>query len=185
MVLLIVAIAGCRDSAWTPLGTAELVLSQMRLGGEAYVAKRIDADQRFGRSVMEGIASGDSLWLEVAKNLTPASASAEASLTIALASALPHAPAKVLPLLAAKYSLEKVCGIPFLEPDSSTIRSYYADASAALMGMRQAALVRERDACQVALDSARSRRLARIDSSYMVKNKPVAPRPAPRRSRRR
>lgn len=185
MVLLIVAIAGCRDSAWTRLGTAELVLSQMRLGGEAYVAKRIDTDQKFGQSVMEGIASGDSLWLEVAKNLTPASASAEASLTIALASALPRAPAKVLPLLAKKYSLEEVCGIPFLEPDSSTIRSYYADASAALGGVQQPALVRGRDACKVTLDSARSRRLARIDSSYMVKNKPVAPRPAPRRGRRR
>ena len=39
-----------------------------------------------------------------------------------------------------------------------------------------------RDACRNALDEARAHRLERIDPSYLIKNKPVAP---PRRARKK
>ena len=179
---LIVATAlACKDTAWTPSGSAELVLSEIKLGRSANVAKRIDSEESFGRSVMNGIATGDSSWLDVAGQLTPASATAAASLSIALASALPRSPERVLALLGPKYPVEEVCGIPFLKPDSTLVTSYHDEAVAALTRVRSAPLAPIRDACRSTLDQARDRRLERIDPSYVIKNKPVAPR---RRARR-
>ena len=158
------------------MGSAELVLSEIKLGGVAKVAKRLDSDESFGRSVTSGIATGDSAWLEVASKLTPASATAEASLSIALASALPRSPERVLALLGEKYPLEEVCGIPFLRPDSALVVGYHDDAIAALGRVRDTSLTTARDACRAALDTARSDKLARINPAYVIKNKPVTPR---------
>jgi hypothetical protein len=181
-VLASFSIAACKDSAWTPMGGAEVVLSQIRLGGVASVARRVDSDESFGRSVMNGIASGDSLWLEVASKFTPGSATAEASLSMALASALPRSPARVLALLGDKYPIEEVCGIPFLRPDSALVATYHDNAIAALGGVRDTLLIKSRDACRAALDTARNDKLARINPAYIIKNKPTAP---PPRSRKR
>jgi hypothetical protein len=130
---------------------------------------------------MAGIASGDSLWLQIADEITPASAAAEATLSIALASALTHSPEKVLALVGARYPIEEVCGIPFLKGDSLLVTSYHDDAIAALTRVRAVSLSSTRDDCRTALDDARDRRLERINPSYIVKNKPVAP---PRRPSR-
>jgi hypothetical protein len=184
-VLVSLSIAACKDSAWTPLGSAEIVLSQIRLGGVASVARRVDSDESFGRSVMNGIATGDSLWLEVASKFTPGSATAEASLSIALASALPRSPARVLALLGDKYPIEEVCGIPFLHPDSAFVASYHDTAVAALGRVRDTLLTRIRDACRAALDTARNDKLARINPAYIVKNKPAAPPARPKKRPRK
>jgi hypothetical protein len=159
------------------------VLSEIKLGGGPKVSQRIDSDENFGRSVTNGIATGDSLWLQVAAEITPASAAAEASLTIALASALPHSPARVLAVVGEKYPVEEVCGIPFLKADSQLVTSYHDEAIAALGRAAAPALAATRDACRVALDDARDRRLERINPSYIVKNKPIAPRRATPRAR--
>jgi hypothetical protein len=181
LFLIMAALIACRDTAWTPRGSAEIVLSEIKLGRSAVVARRIDADESFGRSVMNGISTGDSSWLEVARELTPASATSAASLPIALASALLRSPERVLALLGPRYPVADVCNIPFLRPDSSTITSYYGEALAALARVRSAPLSSVRDACRGVLDQARERRLERIDPAYVIKNKPPA---APRRSRR-
>jgi hypothetical protein len=158
------------------MGSAEVVLSEIKLGGAEKVSQRIDSDENFGRSVMNGIATGDSLWLEVADKLTPTSSAAEATLSIALASALTHSPERVLALLGDKYPIEEVCGIPFLKADSSLVTSYYDEAIASVERVRTPTLTAARDACRVALDEGRDRRLERINPAYVVKNKPVAPR---------
>lgn len=180
--LILAAVTACKDNSWTPSGGAGLVLSEIRLGGTANVSRRIDADESFGQSVMNGIATGDSAWLEVAGELTPASAAAAASLSIALASALPRSPEKVLALLGPTHPVADVCGIPFLKPESTLVTSYHDDAVIALGRVRSLPLTQVRDACRAALDQARERRLERIDPAYIVKNKPVAP---PRRARRK
>jgi hypothetical protein len=146
------------------MGSAEVVLSQIKLGGVASVARRVDSDESFARSVMNGIATGDSLWLEVASRFTPGSATAEASLSMALASALPRSPARVLAILGSKYPIEEVCGIPFFRADSTLVATYYDTTAAAL---------------------ARNEKLARINPEYIVKNKPATPPPAPRRRPRK
>ena len=178
---MLVTASACKDSAWTPRGSAELVLSEIKLGGATNVARRIDADASFGRSVMSGIATGDSAWLDVAGSLTPASAAAEASLSIALASALPRAPERVLALLGPKYAIEDVCNIPFLEPESTLVTGYHAQAAAALGRVQSPALQKTRDDCRTTLDRARALKLERIDPAYIIKNKPA---PAPRGRRR-
>jgi hypothetical protein len=157
------------------------VLSEINLGGAPAVSKRIDSDENFGRSVTSGIATGDSLWLQVADKLTPASAAAEATLSIALASALPHSPDRVLALIGEKYPVEQVCGMPFLKGDSAQVTTYHDEAIAALERVRAASLSHTRDACRAALDDARDQRLERINPSYIVKNKPVAPARRPRK----
>jgi hypothetical protein len=131
---------------------------------------------------MSGIATGDSLWLQVADKLTPTSAAAEATISIALASALLHSPDKVLALVGDKYPIEEVCGIPFLKGDSALVITYHDEAIASLARVPMVSLSPARDACRAALDDARDRRLERISPSYVVKNKPVAP---PRRPRKK
>ncbi|HEY6089904.1 MAG TPA: hypothetical protein VD771_08945, partial [Gemmatimonadaceae bacterium] len=63
--MIVVAASACKDTPWTPEGSAEVVLSEIRSGHATDIAKRIDADESFGRSVVNGIETGDSLWLEV------------------------------------------------------------------------------------------------------------------------
>jgi hypothetical protein len=177
----LVAVLSCKDSAWTPMGSAEFVLSEIKLRGGGAVSKRLDSDESFGRSVMSGIATGDSAWLDVASRLTPQSASTEATLAIALASALPHSPAKVLALLGRNYPIEEVCGIPFLRVESSFVVRYHDEAAAALGTVKDSLLAKTRNACRSSLDTARNYKLERIDPAYIIKNKPVTAPPRPKR----
>jgi hypothetical protein len=163
------------------MGTADLVLSEIKLTGATNVSRRIDTDENFGRSVMAGIGSGDSTWLEVAGKITPASSAAEASLSIALASALLQSPVRTLRLVGSKYPIEEVCGIPFLKADSVSVVSYYDSATAALQKVLLDSLAPARTACLKALDDGRERRLERINPGYLIKNKPTPP---PRRTRK-
>jgi hypothetical protein len=182
---LLAGAAACGESDVTPLGTPELVLSEMRLGGADRVADRVASDVRFGQTVMDGIASGDSLWLEVAGDLPLKSAAAEASFAIALAGALPRKPERVLELAERKTKIELVCGMPFLDSTVDGVSTYYDSAAAAVARTYTPPLASAARQCGAALDSARARKLARIDPSYVVKNKPAPPKPAPRRRRSR
>jgi hypothetical protein len=168
--------AGCKDNNWTPLGSAELILSEVKLRGAPAVSRRLDADENFGRTVTNGIATGDSVWLDVASALVPASAAAEASLSIALASALLRSPARVLTMLGPKYPVEEVCGMPFLKADSQQVTSYYDSAAVSLRKVVAGNIRGRRDSCLVALEDARKRRLERINPAYVIKNKPVTAR---------
>jgi hypothetical protein len=176
--------SGCAENEVAVLGAPELVLSEMRLGGTGRIAERIDSDVAFGRAVMNGIATGDSLWLEVARELPLKSATAEASFVIALATALPRRPDEVLDIALARTEVDLVCGIPFLDSTAAGIIAYHEDARDAVARARAPSLVRAASRCGIALDSARERKLARIDPSYIVKNKPAPAKPAPRRRRR-
>jgi len=180
--LSIAVATGCKDTSWTPLGSADLILSEVKLRGAPAVSRRLDSDENFGRSVTNGIATGDSIWLEVADRIVPASASAEATLSIALSSALLRSPAKVLSLLGEKYPVEEVCGMPFLKADSAQVINYHDDAVRAVESDTTRRFASVVAACRAALDSARSRRLERIDPAYVIKNKPA---PVSRRSRRK
>jgi hypothetical protein len=157
------------------MGSAELVLSDIKLRGATAVSRRLDSDENFGRSVLTGIATGDSTWLEVAARITPATSAAEASLEIALAAALNHAPDRVLRLLGDKYSVEEVCGIPFLKADSAAVVGYYDSVTTALQRARSDSIGAVRNECVAALQEAREKRLERINPTYLIKNKPVTP----------
>jgi hypothetical protein len=164
---------GCKENRLVPRGRAELVLSEIRLRGPTAVSRRIDSDESFGRTVTDGIASGDSLWLDVAAALQPPSAAAEASLSIALASALTREPRTVLSMLGNKYSAEEVCGIPFLKADSGAVITYHDEAARAIGTVRDSTFTEVVRACGAALDSSKNRRLERINPAYVIKNKPA------------
>lgn len=183
MLLVVSAGLACAETEVTPLGAPQLVLSEIRLGGAERVAARIDDDVRFGQTVMNGIASGDSLWLEVARLIELKSAAAEASFAIALAGALPKKPDAVLALIGPRARVGDVCGMPFVDANAAAVNSYYDSSAAALARPRAAPYARIAGQCAAALDSARVRKLARIDPAYIIKNKPVPPKPAPRRRR--
>jgi hypothetical protein len=170
--LAVVCTASCKDSAWTPRGSADIVVSEIKLRGATGVSKRLDTDETFARSVMSGIASGDSTWLLVASRLEPQSAAAEASLEIALASALVQSPNKVLALIPRKYQVDQVCGIPFRRTDSSEIITYHQQAITALARVRDSTLTKTLASCRTALDDARNEKLQRVDPGYILKNKP-------------
>jgi hypothetical protein len=172
--LVALAAVACKESVWTPMGSAELVLSEIKLTGGESVSKRIDDDERFGRSVMTGVATGDTLWLQVASRLTLRSAAAETSMEMALASALVHAPARVISMLGRKYPLEKVCSIPFLEADTTRVMAYHDSAAAAMTAISDTLLLAKRDSCRVQLDAARDWKMSRVDPRYIIKNKPKA-----------
>jgi hypothetical protein len=172
VITALLCIAACKDSAWTPRGSADIVLSEIKLRGAVGVSKRLDTDETFARSVMTGIASGDSTWLLVASSIKPESAAAEASLQIALASALVQSPTRVLAIVKGRYAVDQVCGIPFLRPDSSGIVSYHQQALTALARVRDSSLTKTVQSCTAALDTATREKLARIDPGYVLKNKP-------------
>lgn len=172
-LISIAILTGCKENRLIPRGRAEIVLSEIRLRGAPTVSRRIDNDEDFGRTVMDGIASGDSVWLDVAAALQPASATSEASLAIALASALPRSPRRVLALLDDKYSAEEICSIPFLKADSAAVISYHDEALHAVSAVTDSTLRPARSDCATALDSAAARRLRRIDPGYLIKNKPA------------
>jgi hypothetical protein len=180
VLLALVCLAACKESAWTPRGSADIVLSEIKLRGASGVSKRLDTDETFARSVMSGIASGDSTWLVVASRLEPESAAAEASLEIALASALIESPQKVLALVGRKYQVDQVCGIPFRRTDSSEVMNYHQQATAALGRVRDSTLTRTLTSCRTALDYARNEKLERVDPGYVLKNKPGTTVPAKR-----
>jgi hypothetical protein len=149
------------------------------------VAKRLDTDETFARSVMTGIASGDSTWLLVAGSIKPESAAAEASLQIALASALLRSPEKVLALVDRRYQVDQVCGIPFLRPDSSGVLSYHQQAVTALSRVRDTTLRKTVESCSASLENATKEKLERVDPGYVLKNKagtttPVRPKANPK-----
>lgn len=179
-LISIAVLNGCKENRLIPRGRAEIVLSEIKLTGAQGVSRRIDNDEGFGRTVMDGIATGDSVWLDVAAALEPASAAAEASFAIALATALPRSPRRVLALLADKYPAEEVCSIPFLKADSTAVIKYYDETELAIAAVADSSLRSVRADCGATLDSAKVRRLERIDPAYLIKNKPVA---APRRRR--
>jgi hypothetical protein len=182
LLCLFIAI-GCKEARWTPVGSAELVLSEIKLRGAPAVSRRLDSDENFARSVLSGIATGDSTWLEVAARITPATSAAEASLAIALAAALNHAPERVLRLLGVVYPVEQVCGIPFLKADSGTVVRYYDSVTTTLARVSAVSERGMRDACMVALQEARGKRLERISPDYLLKNKPAPPkRPVKRKA---
>jgi len=159
LVIVVALSIGCREPA--PVGGTEAgrVLAEIHRDGADTVAHRMDRDDPFGERVLDGISSGDSMWLNVAVALRPTGAAGIAeSLPITVAEALPKAPERVLALIQeGKFSTEEVCTIPFIEPSDSLVAAYYAQTVSALSHVARADLTETRDRCKAALEQAHSR----------------------------
>jgi hypothetical protein len=106
--------------------------------------------------VLDGIGKGEVAWIALVPRLAQGTdAGLSETLGVALAKALPRAPAAVLnaldpgdgPLLGPS----RVCGAPFVEPTPDFLAAYRPRALAAVEGVRDPRLRSIRDACLAAL----------------------------------
>lgn len=155
VTLLLLAAFACGPTE--PPTEAGAVLHDVRQLGADSVAARMDRDDNFGKRVLDGIASGDSTWLQVAVELRETgNASLAEDLPVYVAEALPKAPERVLALVEQKrFSVGAVCSIPFVEPSDSQVAAYYARATSALGRVTDESVAAERDRCRAELDAAR------------------------------
>ena len=83
--------------------------------------------------VLTGIESGDPSWLNIATQLKPyADGAASLSLNYAVARALPKAPEAVLALVGKGFDIDRICTLPFIEPDPGVAELYERQTLAAL-----------------------------------------------------
>jgi hypothetical protein len=151
--VLTLAVLAWRAHATQPPLHAATVLATIRVEGPARAIDRYFlTDATFGDAVLQGIASGDSSWLRVARELRSASdAGVSESLEIAVADALPHAPAAVLRMLGPDFAPERICGLPFIEQPDAEEAAYYRETLVALATVRSPELLARRDRCRAIL----------------------------------
>ncbi len=106
--------------------------------------------------VLDGIANGEVAWIAIVPRLAQGTdAGLSETLGVALARALPRAPAAVLHALDPKdgpvLGPSRVCGAPFVEPTPEFLAAYRPRALAAVEGVRDAHLRNIRDACLAVL----------------------------------
>ena len=155
VLLLGAATAACRPEPPLSLDDAAGVLIAARRVGPDSMTRLMDHDDAFGERVLDGISSGDSIWLEVAVALRPSgTADVDEALPSSLAEALPRAPERVLRILGRMYPATEVCSMPFNEPSDSLLRAYYAEARPALLHVQAPELQTIRTACLASLDAA-------------------------------
>jgi hypothetical protein len=104
--------------------------------------------------VLDGIANGELAWIAIVPSLAQGTDAGQ-SLGVALAKALPAAPAAVLQALDHRdgpaLGPSRVCGAPFAEPTPEFLAAYRPRALAAVEGVHDPHLRSVRDACLAAL----------------------------------
>ncbi|THD62944.1 hypothetical protein [Phenylobacterium sp.] len=106
--------------------------------------------------ILDGMANGEPAWIAIAPLLAEGTdAGPSEGLGIALAQALPRAPAAVLHVLDPKdgpvLGASRVCSIPFVEPKPGVVEAYKPKAIAAVQAVRSPRLRWAREACLAAL----------------------------------
>ena len=134
-------------------------------GGARKVVDSAFYHQAFGELLESRIGSGDSAWLDIARQLRAVSdAGMSEDLDMSLAAAIPAAPEQVLRLLGdslARFSFEWVCRGEIIMDDVDTIRAdtinraYRGSAIAALARVRSADILTRRDSCTKMMKEAR------------------------------
>lgn len=139
------------------LTPASLAADLDRIGPRATVARLVEGGD--WPRTMSAIAGGGRDWIRLAPQLARGSDSDRAQdIGIALAEALPKAAADVLEATGQNagpaLSVDRVCGVPFVEATVADIPAYVQRARAAVTAVPPLALGRARTACLKALDEA-------------------------------
>jgi hypothetical protein len=133
----------------------EMLLQRIGQQGGRQTLAELWQDRQAFEGVLNGIATGEPQWLEVARRLRPFSdAGASESIDEAVARALPKRPRGVLSLVGHGFALEHVCTSPFIEPGAGVAEAYEQKTLAVLAEVREPQLVR------LAQDCARRVRLS-------------------------
>jgi len=153
--LLMAAVLAVQSPPISP----DLVRAQLSKSGATNTVQSLDAAGTWDQ-VVDGIASGDTGWINLVPLLAPgADAGTAEDLTIALASALPKAPLAVLTVVGGHsgdpLDVAQVCSAPFIEDTSAHQHSYKVQALRAVVGVRSPALLAAAEACKRRLEDIR------------------------------
>ena len=81
-------------------------------------------------NITKNLNNGNEEWLEIAGQFRAHSdAGASESLNIAVASVLPNRPDMVLQAVDHGFKLERLCRVPFIEPDEQTVKHFIQSSS--------------------------------------------------------
>jgi hypothetical protein len=146
------AFAGQASSAITP-GAVERMID--RYGAKRTVDKLSnappnDTQREFGDfdEVLDGIASGNGLWLALVPRLAPGTDAGTAeSLPIVIAEALPKNPVGVLRLIKQHTSWLDACGYPMIEPTRKEMRAYFRATIPAVKSVNEPGLQAVKGLC--------------------------------------
>jgi len=123
--------------------------------GPAATVKRLTGAGQWD-VILDGMANGEPAWIAIAPILAQgADGGAGEGLGVALARALPRAPAAVLHVLDPNdgpvLGASRVCSAPFIEPKPGFVEAYKPKAVAAVQAVRSPRLHWAREACLAAL----------------------------------
>ena len=133
---------------------ARAILDDIARGGARRVLDQLYGSEARWRAMLDGVASGQPAWLDVASRLKPAAARTvpvSQDLTVAVSRALERAPANVLAILDAAFDTDDVCSLNTLEdslgPDYHAALGTVERREQAVSRVDAPALAARRDDC--------------------------------------
>jgi hypothetical protein len=152
--IVIVALTFCpsaygRQRGYESAGEAKASLAEIDSEGAAAVVKSLDGGSgNQWNEVIRDVETGSPAWLEVAKKLlTATDAGRTSDLYFALSIALTRNPTGVLSMVGPDLPVDKLCSVPYIEPDEKTIRMHRNKVRAALQKVNSPGLAYDKKAC--------------------------------------
>jgi len=122
-------------------------------GAAAVVRKLTAGDGSQWNDVIHGIEIGSPAWLDVAKKLlTATDAGRTTGIYFALSLALTRNAAGVLSMVGPDLPIDRVCSVPYIEPDEKTIRTHRTKVRAALRKVTATELDSQKKSCLNVID---------------------------------
>ncbi len=152
--IVIVALTFCpstygRQRGCESAGEAKASLAEIDSEGAAAVVKSLNGGSgNQWKEVIRDVETGSPAWLEVARKLlTATDAGRTSDLYFALSIALTRNPTGVLSMVGPDLPVDKLCSVPYIEPDEKTIRMHRNKVRAALQKVNSPGLAHEKKAC--------------------------------------
>lgn len=150
------AVAAAPRRAAPPAAEARAILERIERRGPKAVLDELYSSESRWRPVMEGIASGQAAWLQVASRLRPVARPVAQELTAAVARALEREPANVLAILDRSFDADDVCSLNTIEDtlgsDFTAALHTVSRREKAVAGVADPALADRRESCLAFLD---------------------------------
>jgi hypothetical protein len=121
-------------------------------GATSVVRKLNSGNGSQWQHVIRKIESGSAPWLDVAKKLlTATDAGRTTDLYFALSLAVTHNPNGVLSMVGPDLPIEKICSVPYIEPDEKTVRVHRQRVRSALREVTSVKLASQKKDCLKAI----------------------------------
>ena len=137
---------------------AMAVVEEIKTRGAKAVVDRLASpnSEKEWEEIQKGIQTGQADWLSAARELRNGSdAGMTESIDISLAIALSNNAEGVLEVAGDTIPADRICTVPYIEPDATTVVSHKRKAKAALERVARADLASKRDACLAAIENTK------------------------------